>query len=389
MADVKISQLSTKTDLATTNYLPISDNTTTTKIGTDSLFGFRNRIINGNMRIDQRNVGTLNADLASNPFVVDRWLVGSNPANTFNGQQVSDAPAGFNKSIKINVVNTRTVAPTNNMCLVQRIEGNNIIDFAWGTSSAKPITISFWVKSSVTGTYSARIASIITSTYSYVYTYTVNVANTWEYKVINIPGPTVGTWADDIRTGIDFLYNLGSGSQYLTSTANQWLSNDYHGLNGTINFSSQTAGSTIQFTGIQLEPGSSATPFEFRPIGTELQLCQRYFQKSYQQDVKPGSSTASRNAVSHVYGPGGYQNIWWRLPVTMRTIPTPTAYNPNTGTVGEIYNSSNGVNYTIVFNNQYPYTSDSLVVGRVAINQTVQNELNVHFTADAELNPPQ
>jgi hypothetical protein len=137
---------------------------------------------------------------------------------------------------------------------------------------------------------------------------------------------------------------------------------------------------------VQLEEGPTATPFEFRPISTELAMCQRYYQKTYEQSVRPG--TASRyNAVTHVYNSGTYQNIWWRLPVTMRARPNAVAYNPETGTAGELYNSTNSTSYAIdmTVGAAWPYTSDSMVMGRSSINQSVQNELNAHFTASAEL----
>lgn len=398
MADTTISSLNTIKALSANSFIPISNGTNTTKLGTESLFGFRNRVINGDMRIDQRNVGQITTwtPTSDYQFCVDRFrmatILGGASWGTgvLTGQQVDDAPAGFYKSLKLTVT-TSDVSPLANSvyCLIHPIESNNVNDLKYGYNNASPVTISFWIKSSLSGIFSigyrAQTESGDQQDYHYITEYVVNNINTWEYKTVTIPGFTLSKIRNfNNQEGVAVFFDLGCGSNLIAATKNTWIDQRCCKAAGSLSLIS-TQGATFYITGLQLEAGSTATPFECRPIGTELALCQRYFQKTYKQDVKPGTASAYLNAVSHIYGAGSYQNIWWRLPVTMRDTPTPTAYNPNTGTIGEVYNSSNATNYSIVFNNQYPYTSDSLVVGRTSIGQTVQNEINVHFTAYAEI----
>jgi len=359
MADTTISQLTTTNTLLSTSYVPVSDGTTTTKLGTDSLFGFRNRIINGDMRIWQRGT-VINNPTTSNFYTADRWGVNRNgdyAADLSVGRVAATGLPGFQycMALQRNVGSSSTQA----IGLWNSNESSNTYDLAGG-----PITLSFWLKVGANYSGGAITVALYTGTGidQRIYQYT-NQAN-----ILNTAISPNTTWAR-----YSFTANVGSAATELGSYFT-WTPTGVAG-----------GDDSVYITGVQLESGSTATPFEFRPYGLELSLCQRYFQKSYQQDVKPGTAGAYFNAISHVYGSGSYQNIWWRLPVTMRTVPVPKAYNPHTGTVNEIWNSSNGVSYSIVFNNQYPYTSDSLVVGRTSINQTVQNELNVHFTAEAEL----
>ena len=255
---------------------------------------FRNRVINGDMRIDQRNAGASYAvptGTTSYP-VCDRWHFTKDPSGmTLTVQQTSTAPVGFTKSM----VSTATVGvvPTSVqfVCIQQKIEGNNCVDLGFGTSAATNVTASFWVRSSATGTYAFALKNS-DNTRSYVATYSIAAIDTWEYKTITIPGDTSGTWLKDSGIGIRVHFDLGSGTGYNT-TAGAWQSGDYNRTTGTSNWS-QTTGNTFYITGVQLEKGTTATPFEFRPYGTELALCQRYCQMY--------SSTEAGNNARYGFG---------------------------------------------------------------------------------------
>lgn len=330
---------------------------------------FRNKIINGDMRIDQRNAGAL-INLTGNGFVADRWVLGQSVASTYTVQQVSDAPAGFINSARITLTTTRSPAAGDIYCLLQRIEGQNMYDLAWGTSAAKTVTVSFWVKMSTTGTYSARFGG----GQSYVFTFTVNQSNTWEYKAITVPGSIAGTWATDNTTGIDFLFSLGTGSTRRTPTPNQWLNGDFHGTTDSINFVTLAPGATFQITGVQLEVGPTATPFEYRPIGTELALCQRYYYRSpidffYDTIGTSYNTLCITRYAYHINAP---------LPVEMRTIPDVTLS----------FKGSRGAQYA----SNFERTANSTTFirwrnGAAGFNPTADNQSDVYmsYTASAEL----
>lgn len=233
---------------------------------------FRNRIINGDMRIDQRNGGaSVNGD---SKYPVDRWtqFVASN-FFSLTSQQSSTAPAGFTKSIQYTATTAGTATSTQYAAAVQKIEGSNVADLGWGTANAQAVTLSFWVRSSLTGAFSGAVKNGAENR-SYPFSFTINAANTFEYKTITIPGDTSGTWLTDTGTGMGLSFDLGSGSTY-RGAAGAWASAGYTGVTGAVSFS-QTLNATFYITGVQLEAGSVATPFERRPYGTELALCQRY-----------------------------------------------------------------------------------------------------------------
>jgi hypothetical protein len=278
----------------------------------DSLQGFRNRIINGDMRIDQRNAGaavTINS--TGGAYSVDRWYSrGVGSAGVFTLQQVSDAPSGFNTSLKATVTTTAaSPGATDFYGIQQRIEGFNIADLGYGTANSQPVAVSFWVKSSVTGTFSAALSNNDNQTIPV--TYSVNAANTWEQKSIIVAGTSAGTWNSTNGQGIFLQFTLGAGSSR-TGTADAWSTSFFVNATGATNLMA-TSGATFYITGVQLEAGSVATPFERRPIGTELALCQRYYWT--------GNST-----MYGYYGFGGNvpEGSWISFPVTMRIAPTVT-----------------------------------------------------------------
>jgi hypothetical protein len=249
------------------------------------LQGFRNRIINGDMRIDQRNAGAAVTTTGASVYFVDRWTGFRNNAG-WSVQQVADAPSGFVNSLRV----TTTTANAGSVALVQQwFEGNNVADLGFGTASASTVTLSFWVKSSVTGTFAVNLGNGATNR-SYVATYTINTANTWEYKTVTVAGDTTGTWATNNTAGLRVLFNIGTGGS--ATTAGSWQTGDLIrtstsvGTEGTLN-------ATFYLTGVQLEAGSVATPFERRDIGTEMMLCQRYYQKSFPIGIVPANGVTS------------------------------------------------------------------------------------------------
>jgi hypothetical protein len=281
-----------------------------------SPFGLKNRIINGDMVIDQRNAGaSVNANSVTAPYVTDRFNVNVGGSSAVIAcQQVSDAPANFVNSLRLTVSTVATPSSSQYLFIRQIVEGFNIADLGWGTANARTVTLSFWVKASIAGTYSAFAINGAESR-SYVATFTVSATNTWEYKTITIPGDTTGTWLTNNSNGIRLGFDLGSGSD-LNGTANAWQAGWKQRTSGTVNWIG-TLGATIAVTGVQLERNTTATPFEWIPYGTELALCQRYFQA---QLIDIGNSAILSGNVTNAVNYFGSKT----LQVAMRAAPTLT-----------------------------------------------------------------
>lgn len=299
-------------------------------LGAGNASSFKNRIINGGMVIDQRNVGAAVTVNAFTAYSVDRFLLSFRPSTgVATGQQVSDAPAGFVNSLRMTQSSVTSPAASDVYTVQQKIEGFNTADLNWGTANAKTVTVSFWAKSSVTGTYGITLQNINASRRSYVSTYTISSANTWEYKTITITGDTTGTWETTNSTGINLIWDLGSGSDYQTSTLNAWqTSNVFQATTGTRWIA--TSGATWQITGVQLEVGTVATSFDFRPHSTELMLCQRYYEKNASQTTAPQQGLSPSGQV-YASGLSAYVPSAARLPrirfaVTKRTSPSITFF---------------------------------------------------------------
>jgi hypothetical protein len=258
-------------------------------------FSFKNRILNGDMRIDQRNAGA--AVTANGSYAVDRFRLNFNVSGSgFSWQQDSSAPVGFIKSTKVTVTSSGTPGATDVSVYSQQIEGTNVADLGFGTANAKTVTVSFWVRSSLTGTFSGGLRNSANDRL-YPFTYSISSADTWEYKTATIPGDTSGTWLTDTGIGIRVLFDLGSGSDR-RATAGAWSSiASGTGATGSVSLV-ETNGATFYITGVQLEVGSVATPFERRPYGTELALCQRYFQLAGSFIGAGGSADATNVIVS-------------------------------------------------------------------------------------------
>ena len=291
------------------------------EFNSDSSFGFKNRIINGAMVIDQRNAGASVTQTTSEGYSLDRFLGYGNITSKFTMQQSSTAPAGFVNSVVITSSAATVVGSSDQYYFAQKIEGYNTADLGWGTANAKTVTLSFWARASVIGTYSVFLLND-GSAYSYVANYTISVANTFEYKTITIVAPTVGTWLTTNGLGIYLGWDLGSGSTY-NQTAGSWQAANKRATSGSTQLVA-TSGATLYLTGVQLEVGSTATSFDYRSYGTELALCQRYFQKNYMQSdaigVSSGTAEAQRSIVI-AYSGSEYSNCIY-LKQTMRTSPS-------------------------------------------------------------------
>jgi hypothetical protein len=310
----------------------------------------KNRIINGAMVISQAaNGATINPPVSTGTgnYPVDRFYVAVSQTSKLTTAQASTSgaalAAGFNKCTNVTVTSAYTVGASEVFVLQQRIEGYNVADLVFGTASAKTITLSFWVNCSVTGAFGGVVLGA-SGTRSYPFSYTVNAANTWEQKTVTIAGCTDGTWVTNNGNGMLLAWSLGVGSTF-TTTANAWATGEYYNSTGGQSLVA-TNGATWNITGVQLEVGSSATSFDYRQYGTELMLCQRYYQTCYDIGQTPGSnvgtgiqfSWASANTASIA---GGAVT----LSTSMRTIPSVTIYD-RVGNAGKATGFSQGANAT-------------------------------------------
>ena len=292
----------------------------------------RNRIINGAMVIDQRNAGAAVTQGTSNLYGVDRFQSVGSVTSKFTFQQSSTAPAGFINSTVITSSAATTLAATDFYMFGQLIEGLNISDLAWGTANAKTVTLSFWVQSSLTGTFGGSIQNSDNSR-NYPFTYTISSTNTWEQKSVTITGDTSGTWLTTNGVGMKVRWSMGAGTT-VSGTAGAWSGTLYYSATGATSVVG-TNGATFYITGVQLEVGSVATPFERRQYGQELALCERYYQ------------TASSVLFGGLYQPSGTPGtirsgaVYY--PVTMRVAPTVTFSGQSYGSCSGLTVDSNQI----------------------------------------------
>ncbi len=281
--------------------------------------GRKNKIINGAMLIDQRNGGAANTN--SNGYHLDRFRTQVSGMDQLvqTYQQVNDGPTGFTKSLKITTTTPETSidASSEYLSVYQKIEGINLQDLAYGTNNAKPVTVSFYVKSSITGTFGYTVYRNETQDRSINKTYTINNANTWERKTITLEGDTVQAIGNDANDNWWNVWHLAASSSYMTSPNPHWGNYSgtnwagYHEQNGVIT----TNGATWQITGVQLEVGRNATDFEHRLYAEELALCKRYYQRM--GDSNTNELTLGGYAVNNTTI---YTSV--QLPVEMRAVPT-------------------------------------------------------------------
>ena len=280
--------------------------------------GFRNRIINGGMVVNQYNRGTFNVSTGgalSTDYPADRFSFYKDQTGaTIAASNSSTAPTGFTNSTLWSVTTGASAGTADQCFIAQQIEGYNWADLAWGTASARPVTFSFWVRSSVTGIYGVSFSDSSASQ-TFVGTYTINVANTWEQKIISIPGPTSGTWLTTTGIGLRIRMDMGSGTSFETTTPNVWQGAYDSTVSGRANLTG-TTGATFYLTGVQMEVGTQATPFDWRPYTTELALCQRYCYA-----ISPPSNAEGTLGTGAGYD-GTRVNVQTSLPVPLRVAPT-------------------------------------------------------------------
>lgn len=353
--------------------------------GASNNVSFRNRIINGAMVIDQRNAGA-SVTPTNGQYVIDRFQQLGSVASKYSVQQNAGSvtpPVGFTNYLGCTSLSSYSVSSGDYFFIEQPIEGYNTADLGWGTASAQTVTLSFWVRSSLTGTFGGALRNS-SGNRSYPFTYTISSANTWTQVSVTIAGDTSGTWVGATNgIGIRLNIGLGVGSTY-SGTAGAWAGANYYSCTGATSVVG-TNGATFYITGVQLEAGTTATSFDYRPYGTELALCQRYYCKSYQIETVPQTSTTvGVFAVVTVTSPSSGQagvgggNKW---PVQMRTIPTVTIYS-QIGTAGKL--SSGGADNGTSVTSEAP--SQIGAVGIVSSSGLTNNNWYYgHFVATAEL----
>ena len=311
-----------------TGVLPEANGGTGTTTG---YYGFKNRIINGAMVIDQRNAGA--AVTTDGAFVVDRFSANEDTDGAYSAQRDTTAPTGFVNSLKWTTTTAdSSLAAGQYSGIAQSIEGFNVADLGFGTASASAITLSFWVRSSLTGTFGGSFRNSANNR-SYPFTYTISSANTFEYKTVTVAGDTSGTWLTDNSAGLKIHFGLGVGSTF-SGTAGSWAGANYLSATGAVSVIG-TLNATFYVTGVQLEKGSTATSFDYRPYGTELALCQRYYYQTWgfgawASNIGPGYAGQVLPSPNNASTVGSSS-----FPVAMRAAPTVTTYD-STGSSGNV-----------------------------------------------------
>lgn len=365
------------------------DYTQTASLGATFLGMGRNRIINGGMDIDQaRGGGAVTINSTTQQYGVDMFLAEGQSADGVFTMQRLDNPGvtgqGFQKALRFTVTTAdASVGAAQIYGFQTRLEGFTTKDFLFGTASAKTLTLSFWIRSSLTGTFGLGILNSA-SNRSYVANYTINAANTWEQKTITFAGDTTGTWGGFSGMDMYIEWDLGSGSNF-EQTAGSWQAAGKWRSSGNTRFISTNA-ATLDITGVQLEIGSTATPFEYRPYGDELRMCKRYFISNYGRDVAPGTNTQNGD----VYFTGstdenGSVSVYTIFPVEMRATPTFIFYQTN-GTVGSWTYRRSGVGTSTFTPSGAHATQSSVDIISQNLGATfVSAWIEGHWVADARL----
>jgi len=329
--------------------------------------GFKNRIINPGMVIDQRNAGA-SVTPAAATYTLDRWYAFMDVGSKFSVQQSTTAPAGFTNSMLITSTSAYTVGAGEAYGVRQMIEGFNAADFGWGTANAQTVTLSFKVRSSLTGTFGGVLRNSANNR-TYPFTYTISAANTFEDKSVTIAGDTSGTWLTTNGTGIGVVFGIGVGST-ISGPAGAWAGTGYWGATGATSVVG-TNGATFYITGVQLEKGSTATSFDYRPYGTEEALCQRYcymFQN-------PTGASGDGSTFGAGYTDSSSQGVYFiTFPVSMRTTPSLTTVSTANAIEQGYYNGTvtthNATSISLISNVSSPNSALMLVGGASFSNGT-------------------
>ena len=353
----------------------------------------KNFVINGAMNVAQRGTSFSFAhDGTTNAYTLDKFAFIVSNTDSLDGTvtQATDVPTGkgFANSFKWTTGTAESaVASDEVMYIEHKVEAQNVAGLRYGTSDAKPVTLSFWVKSSITGTFNSGIyqsdgARIITKTY------TISSANTWEYKTLTFAGDTSGTINDDNGEGLRPIWNIFSGSDYTSSDSTSWgsYSSATWAYGHAQNAHATTAGATFLLTGVQLEIGEKATEFEHEPFETTLHKCERYFCKSYNYSVAVGTASyfgmRGTDLEENNQGSGYREKYDLMFPVRMRNSPTVTVYD-SAGTVNKCNyyisaTSTAGKTFTVS-------AAKDTCFGGYSDRTTTIGGWRVHFAADAEL----
>jgi len=340
--------------------------------------GRRNVLINGDMKISQR--GTSFTGVTHGTYTLDRWELNEDSAAEFTITQSSETPDGFGSSIKLDVTTADTsVGSADYVVFEQRIEGYDAQSFASGTSNAKSHTVSFWVRSNVTGTYICEL-KYDTGGYEASQAYTIDAADTWEHKVLVFPPQTLSAPANDNSAELRVSFWLLAGSNYTGggTLSTQWTTTDNVRAVGQTNFVASTS-NEIYFTGVQLELGKVATPFEHRSYGEELALCQRYYQKSYDIDSFAGDNDGNGAIAFIPVSTQDYVNT--NFPISMRASPNITVYRKNGGATNQAQRADNAAAYLDVTVADISTRGFSVTPATAVSN----SHYRFHYLADAEL----
>ncbi len=359
------------------NILEVQTFSTFTSI--DEVVARANMIINPNMDVWQRNTSV--TSVANSAFVADRWQFTASGAGVFDMSRSTDAPVGSEYSLDLTVTTAdASIGSTDYYGFLQTIEGNNIRGLNMGTSNAQPITLSFYVKSSVSGTYTIcfRNKNAGASYRTYVAEYTVDTADTWERKVITLDGDTGGTWNSDEAGGLEIFFWMAAGSAFHT-TAGSWATGNLISSANQVN-AVGTVSNSFKVTQVRCEVGSIAAEFRSRSIGEEIALCQRYFQKNYNIDVDPGTISNKGGAL---FRTGSTSTFWYLtlpFPTRMRADPTITFYNGTTGATGT-WRGSSSTDHTMLVSRNAQTSLSCTTSGNTSLNFLRDG----FYTADAEL----
>jgi len=311
--NVYVRYLSTTTQSIAPGQGTVGWNQLNTDTQQDLGISFKNRIINGAMVIDQRNAGA-SVTPTANTYTLDRWLAVMGVTSKYSVQQNAGSitpPVGFINYLGVTSLSAYSVGASETFAIRQQIEGLNVADLGWGTADAKTVTLSFWVRSSLTGTFGGSLRNSAANR-SYPFSYTISSANTWEQKSITIAGDTSGTWLTTNGIGISLSFGLGVGSSN-SGTAGAWAASNFQSATGATSVVG-TNGATFYITGVQLEVGTQATTFTLAggSYGAELALCQRYYYKI--------SATGNSQIFAQAYNDSaGVARGTIFFPVSMRT----------------------------------------------------------------------
>jgi len=356
--------------------------------GTAGYTGFRNRIINGDMRIDQRNAGASVTPTSTGVrnYITDRWGIYISQASKLSAQQNAGSvtpPSGYTNYLGMTSLSAYSPVSSDLILLQQPIEGYNISDLAWGTGLAKTVTISFWAYSNLPGNYSGAIVNNAASR-SYPFLYTISAANTWQYFTVVIPGDTggAGAWLTTNGVGLYVNFNLGTGSTY-QGTAGAWTSGSYWSAVGAVN-TVATSGATLYITGFQFEVGGVATPFERRNFGVEFGMCQRYYFQIGGVSAQP-LPTGQASSGTQAYIP-------ILFPVTLRTAPSGSNFSVSANSDWYMVNAA--VNTSLAWTASTITNADvqtallqitvasGLVAGNASFAQAANTSARIKFSAE-------